>query len=181
MMTLHRLTALFTALLLLTGGTPDVLAQTPTAAVAGVILDPAGQPAWGFKVVLRDVASNKTFTSDPTDPQGNYSVQVPVGGRYKIDHVIASDGVTTLPVQDSAPVSVLTAGTTPLNVRFTNPAAADTAPHDAKQKKAGAKPWYKRPGPIVGMVLGSALVVAVVAGSSGGSSTPPASPSSPAP
>jgi hypothetical protein len=100
-----------------------------------------------------------------------------------IDHVVASDGVTELPVQESAPVSVLTAGTTPLNVRFTNrpgttPATAATA-HDDK-KKAAAKPWYKRPGPIVGIVLGSALVVALVAGGSGGSnSPPPASPTAP--
>jgi hypothetical protein len=181
--TLRRLTALLAAVALLTGGAPNVLAQASKAAVAGVILDPDGKPAWGFKVVLRDVASQKTFTSDPTDPQGNYSVQVPVGGRYMIDHVVASDGVTELPVQESAPVSVLTAGTTPLNVRFTNrpgttPATAATA-HDDK-KKAAAKPWYKRPGPIVGIVLGSALVVALVAGGSGGSnSPPPASPSAP--
>ena len=101
----RKSTALLTCLVLVTSAAPAVLAQTSESAIAGVILDPAGHPASGFKVVLRDVGSNKTFMSEPTDAQGNYSTQVPLGGRYKIDHVIANDGVTTLPVQDLPPVT----------------------------------------------------------------------------
>ena len=171
--------------LLLLNGAPGILVAASSAAITGVIVDPAGHPAYGFKVVLRDVASNQKFQSEPTDAQGNYTAQVPVGGRYKIDHVIADDGLTELPVQDAAPVSVLTAGTTLMNVRFANgptSAGAGTTSAPAASKTAPAKkPWYHRPGPIVGIVLGSAAVVGLaLAAGSGSSGTTPASPSTPA-
>lgn len=167
--TIRKSLAFITGLVLALGGAPGLFAQASTAAIAGVILDPAGQPASGFKVTLRDVASNTQYTSGPTDAAGNYTVDVPLGGRYKLEGVLAADGVTKLQVQDVPPVSVLTAGTTRLNVRFTNtPAAATetagTAPasDETKEKKEqGAVPWYQRPGPIVGMVLGGVALVAI--------------------
>ena len=169
--------ALLTCLALALGVAPGVFAQASTATIAGVILDPSGRPAFGFKAVLNDVASNTRYTSEPTDAAGNYTVKVPVGGRYKLEGVVADDGVTKLAVQDVAPVSVLAAGTTRLNVRFTdNPAAttltAGATPattEEEKKKKKGAVPWYQRPGPIVGMVLGSVAVAALLL--SGGSSS----------
>ena len=173
-------------LILVLGGAPELFAQESTASIAGVILDPAGKPASGFKVTLRDVASNTQYTSGPTDAAGNYTVKVPVGGRYKIDDVLAADGVTKLAVQDVPPVSVLEAGTTRLNVRFTStppttavagaaaagttPPASTTPPSDDKKDKS-AVPWYKRPGPIVGMVLGSAAILALALSGGGGSSS----------
>ena len=177
--------ALLTGFALVLGCSPGLFAQDSSAAVAGVILDPAGQPASGFKVTLRDVASNTQYTSGPTDAAGNYSVKVPVGGRYKIDNVVAADGVTKLAVQDVPPVSVLAAGTTRLNVRFTNTPAtatqtAGTTPADDDKKKKSAVPWYKRPGPIVGMVLGGAAILALAL-SGGGGSDNNASPSAPPP
>ena len=42
-----------------------------TVRLAGVILNPSGQPASGFKVILRDVGSNLQYTSGPTDAAGN--------------------------------------------------------------------------------------------------------------
>ena len=66
-MKLRKLTALLTCLVLTAGMAPSSWSQASTAAIVGVILDPSGNPASGFKVVLRDVASNKTFMSDPTD------------------------------------------------------------------------------------------------------------------
>jgi hypothetical protein len=180
---LRKSTAVLTCLALFGAGAPAVFAQATTAAIAGVILDPEGKPASGFKVVLRDVASNQEFTSGLTDAQGNYTAQVPLGGRYKLEGVIADDGVTKLPVQDVPPVSVLAPGTTRLNVRFNHgpaPAASTTAATNEKDKKKGAVPWYHRPGPIVGIVLGSVAVVALIAGAGGGgSSSTPASPSAP--
>ena len=169
-------------LILVLGGAPGLFAQDSSASIAGVILDPAGKPASGFKVTLRDVASNTQYTSGPTDAAGNYTVKVPVGGRYKIDDVLAADGVTKLAVQDVPPVSVLAAGTTFLNVRFTSTppttavagaAAAGTTPpaSDDKKKDKSAVPWYKRPGPIVGMVLGSAAILALALSGGGGSSS----------
>jgi hypothetical protein len=189
-------------LILVLGGAPELFAQDSTAAIAGVILDPAGKPASGFKVTLRDVASNTQYTSGPTDAAGNYSVKVPVGGRYKIDNVMAADGVTKLAVQDVPPVSVLAAGTTRLNVQFTStppttavagaavagtttaatttPPASTTPASDDKKKDKSAVPWYKRPGPIVGMVLGSVAIVALALSAGGSSSNDNnASPSTP--
>jgi hypothetical protein len=180
--------AFLLCLVLVAGAGPGVLAQESTAAIAGVILDPEGKPAAGFKAVLHDAASNKDFISDPTDAQGNYSAKVPVGGRYKLTGVIANDGVTKLPVQDVPPVNVLTAGTTRLNVRFTSttapatPAVAgNTATEDQKKKDKAAVPWYRRPGPIVGMVLGGLVIVALAAGGGGGGSNDNVSPSFPNP
>jgi hypothetical protein len=168
------------------GGAPGVFAQATTSAIAGVIIDPSGHPAEGFKVTVKDVASNTEYTSGPTDAAGNYSVQVPLGGRYKIEGVLAADGVTKLPVQDIPPVSVLTAGTTRMNVRFTNPApatatAAATPPptQEESKKDKGAVPWYKRPGPIVGMVLGAAAIAAIALSGGSDNNDNNASPSNP--
>ncbi len=176
--------AVLTCLALFMGTSANVFAQASTGAIAGVILDPSGKPASGFKVVLHDMANDKDFTSEPTDAQGNYSASVPIGGRYKVQEVIASDGVTKLPVQDIPPVSVLTAGTTRLNVRFKQGAAPGspttaTASNDDHKKDKGAVPWYKRPGPIVGMVLGGAAILALALSGGGSSSNGNASPSAP--
>jgi len=168
--------ALLTCLALAVGGAPGLFAQDPTATIAGVILDPSGKPAFGFKAVVIDTATNTKYMSAPTDAAGNYAIKVPVGGRYKLESVVANDGVTNLAVQDVAPVSVLAAGTTRLNVRFTDtPAAAtQTATTEEEKKKKGAVPWYQRPGPIVGLVLGSVAVAALLL--SGGGSASPSNP-----
>jgi hypothetical protein len=210
--------AVITCVVILSGGAPGLYAQSQTAAITGVILDPEGHPASGFKVVFRDVGSNTKFMSGPTDAAGNYALQVPLGGRYKIEGVIADDGVTKLPVQEIPPISVLTPGTTRLNVRFakastpaaaaapaagaaaaaasTAPAATSTAaaaapkpaapppqtttPAPAKAAPTTAKkPWYKRPGPITGMVIGGVLIVALAAGGGGGGGGSTASQSTP--
>jgi hypothetical protein len=179
---LRKLLAVVSCVLLLQGLAPLTSAQTSTATLAGVILNPSGQPAFGFRVVLRDVASNTQYTSEPTDAKGNYSVEVPLGGRYKVEGVVADDGVTRLPVLEVSPVSVLTAGTTRLNIRFTTGAtpATTTAKEDEKKKKKGAVPWYKTPGGITGIVIGSAVIVGLaVGGGGGGGSNPVASPSAP--
>lgn len=164
--------ALAIGLALAVGGAPGLFAQDPTAMIAGVILDPSGKPAFGFKAVVIDTATNTKYTSAPTDASGNYSIKVPVGGRYKLVSVVADDGVTQLAVQDVATVSVLEAGTTPLNIRFTSaPVAATASTEEEKKKKKGAVPWYQRPGPIVGMVLGSVAIAALLL--SGGNNASP--------
>jgi len=169
--------AVLTCLALALGTAPGLFAQESTATIAGVILDPSGRPAFGFKTVLRDVGSDTQYMSAPTDAAGNYSVQVPVGGRYKLEGVVADDGVTKLAVQDVPPVSVLEAGTTRLNVRFTD-TATPASDEKEKKKKKGAVPWYQRPGPIVGMVLGSVAIAALLL-SGGSSNDNNASPSTP--
>ena len=181
----RRSLVVLTCVVLISGSAPGLFAQSTTAAISGVILDPDGRPAFGFKVLLRDIGSNTKYTSGPTDAAGNYVVQVPVGGRYKLEGVVADDGITKLPVQDIPPISVLMPGTTRLNVRFTNaaPAALPAAPASAAKPPASAPasderekkrttiakaPWYKRPGPITGMVVGGVLIVALAAGGGGG-------------
>ena len=177
--------AVLTGVVLVLGAAPGLFAQDSTAAIAGVILDPAGKPAFGFKVIVTDVATNTQYMSAPTDAAGNYTIKVPVGGRYKLEGVVADDGVSKLAVQDVAPVSVLEAGTTHLNVRFTNtpmpPIAGATAAatEEEKKKDKGAVPWYKRPGPIVGMVLGSVALAGILVAASGGDDDNNASPSEP--
>lgn len=176
---LRKSLAILACFLVFYGSAPR--AQTPassTGTIAGVILNPSGQPAFGFRVVLVDVASNTKYTSEPTDAAGNYSVGVPIGGRYKIDGVIADDGVTHLPVLEVPPVSVLQAGTTRMNVRFTTgsagaaPATAAAASTEQdKNKKKGAVPWYKTPGGITGIVVGSAVIVGLLLSGGGGSSS----------
>lgn len=165
--------ALFMCLALAAGAAPYVFAQDPAATIAGIILDPSGKPAFGFKAVVIDTATNTKYTSSPTDAAGNYAIQVPVGGRYKLESVIADDGITKLTVQDVPPVSVLAAGTTSLNVRFTETPAPGTqtatTEEEEKKKKKGALPWYQRPGPIVGMVLGGVAIAALAL--SGGDSS----------
>jgi hypothetical protein len=197
----RKLLAGLACFVLVSSGAPALFAQAPTATFAGVILTPSGLPAAGFKAVFRDVVTNQVYMSSPTDAAGNYSVQVPVGSRYKLDNVVADDGVTKLPVQDVPPVAVRTPGTNRLNVRFTQgpapatpppvaatkpapkPAPTDTArtvsapPKKEEKNKKGGAPWYKRPGPIVGIVLGSAAVVALAVGGGGGGGSTPASPS----
>ena len=166
--------ALLMCLALAIGAAPGVFAQDPTATIAGIILDPSGKPAFGFKAVVIDTATNTKYTSSPTDAAGNYSIEVPVGGRYKLEGVVANDGVTKLAVQDVAPVSVLAAGTTRLNVRFTNnpvPETATASTEEEKKKKKAAVPWYQRPGPIVGMVLGGVAIAALALSGSESSDT----------
>jgi len=202
----RRSLVVITCLVLISASAPGRCAQSSAAAITGVILNPEGKPAFGFKVVFRDVGSGTKFTSGPTDASGNYALEVPLGGRYKIEGVVADDGVTKLPVQEIPPISVLTPGTTRLNVRFTNtpqpaaaaPAAAAAAstaastpapkssapapaPAEASEKKKtkSAAPWYKRPGPITGMVIGGVLIVGLAAGGGGGGGGGVASQSTP--
>lgn len=175
---LRKSLSLLACLLILHGFAPVLSAQTPaasTATITGVILNPAEQPAFGFRVVVRDVASDTQFISEPTDASGNYTLEVPLGGRYKIESVIADDGVTRLPVLEVPPVSVLTAGTTSLNVRFTSGtvAPATAAAGDDRDRRKGSVPWYKTPGGITGIVIGSAVVLGLAIGAGGGGDDPP--------
>lgn len=51
--------------------------------------------------------------------------------------------------------------------------AAPPAGDDKNKKDKGAVPWWKKPGPIVGMVLGGAAIVAIAVASGGGDENPP--------
>lgn len=172
------------------------------ASFAGSVLAPDNSFASGFTVVFRDVVTGKEFRSTPTGPSGEYQASVPVGGKYKLDSVVAPDG-TKLPVQNVPPISAKAAGSNRLDVKFTNseppPANAGTKPATAptevakttpppkkeekKNKGGSGVPWWKKPGPIVGIVLGAvasaALIVIAVSGSEDASPPTSVSPSTP--
>jgi hypothetical protein len=151
-----------------------VLAEE-TAQFAGTILDPDGRPAAGFQVVLKDAERGTEFTSAPSGPDGAYAVSVRIGGNYALARVLAPDG-TALPVQSIPPVRVDSAGTNRLDVAFQRQAPTPRTREDEDDRGAAAKPWYKKPWGIVGIVLGVGAVAALAAG--GGDDDPPVSPSS---
>jgi hypothetical protein len=164
-----------------TAGMP-VLGQE-TATINGLVVGPNGEVGKGFMVHLKDIGSDRMIAGGPTDAAGNYSAQVPVGGRYIIDHVTAPDG-TVLSVQSIAPIPIRYAGSTRLDVKFEAAPvkAAETEPKPEPVKTAKTpkpttgvkKPWYKTPLGITGIVLGAGGVIAAAGGSSSSSSSPSA-------
>lgn len=201
---LRRAAAVVTALALFVPLAALPAAAQGTATFAGTVFAPSGAPVGaGFKVILRDVRSGAQYTA-VTDAAGAYSIPVPLGGRYKLESAVAPDG-TVLPVQNVPPIAALVPGTNRIDVKFSQPAAAaptpgkpetttaqkpapTPAPHagtqvaqakpEKKKKKKAVGPWWKRPGPIVGIVLGAVAVGAAVGGGGGGSKKN-ASPSTP--
>ena len=201
---------------------PALAAETAT--FTGTVIAPDNSFASGFTVVFKDATTGQEYRSAPTSATGEYQVSVPTGGRYKLDSVSAPDG-TKLPVQNVPPIPVRVAGSSKLDVKFTQPtnaggapavaaapagaaakpaaAAATPAPKPAsaaakpaststqtvaakpaedekkKKKKDGEVPWWKRPGPITGIVLGSLAVVAIAVSAGGGNDNPPISQSLP--
>jgi len=70
----------------------------------GTILDSAGDPVPGYRVVARAVDGTEPFISQPSDGEGRYSLVVPTGERYLIVALIApSGGRVALP--DSEPLT----------------------------------------------------------------------------
>jgi hypothetical protein len=69
-------------------------------------------------VVFRDVVGNTRYASTATDVNGKYIIELPRGGRYQIDNVIADDAVTRLPVPEAPMISVVTAEKMSVNVSF---------------------------------------------------------------
>jgi hypothetical protein len=195
--------AIATAAALILGISAPAL-SADMATFDGVVVGADDTFADKFTVVYKDAATGQEYRSAPTNSLGQYQVSVPVGARYKLDSVVASDG-TKLAVQNVPPIRVTTAGTNRVDVKFTSavvgtgaaPAAAAAAAGEAttepattasnapkkeeeKKKDKGGVPWWKRPGPITGIVLGSLAIGALAIGGSGGDNpTPAVSPSAP--
>ena len=194
-----------------------------TATFSGVVTDTSGKAVGaGYTVKLKDVVSGSDFNG-VTDAAGSYKIQVPVGGRYRLDSVLADDGKTVLPVQKVPPIAALVASNNRLDVRFTQApppvavAAAPTAvpaatapatapatpavtklppagtpittttaastppmpPPTEEEKKKSSAPWYKKPGPLIGMVAGAGGVLAIALSGGDDDQLPVASPSEP--
>jgi len=177
---------------------PLAHAQQP-ASLQGVILDPTGRPAPGFKVVYKDVVSGTEFTSSPSNAAGEYTLQVPVGARYQLTSALAPDG-TRLPIQAGAPLPVRAAGVYRRDVQFQlqgaqvteppkPPAAQPPTPPPPKPKavtpppppsqarpREEAKPWWKKPGGVIGIILGVGVAAALIGGGGGGGGASPSHP-----
>ncbi|ANM28730.1 hypothetical protein ABI59_02565 [Acidobacteria bacterium Mor1] len=151
------------------------------ASLQGTLLDPSGNPASGFKVVVQDIASGKNYVSSASSSAGEYALDVPAGPRYRIVEAITPDG-TRLQVQANPPLPVRVSGSYRLpDVLFVQGAAADEKPaksssssssSSSKSASSGSsssssgattsvKPWYKKPGGIIGIVAGSIAVIAL--------------------
>ena len=104
---------------------------------SGAVMAPDNSFAQGFTVVFKDVATGQEFKSGPTSATGEYHVSVPTGGRYKLDSVLAPDG-TKLPVQNVPPIPVRVAGSSKLDVKFTNAATPPGTAVAAAAPAAGA-------------------------------------------
>jgi len=116
------------------------------ATFAGAVMAPDNSFAQGFTVVFRDVTTGKEFRSGPTSATGEYQVSVPTGGRYKLDSVFAPDG-TKLPVQNVPPIPVRVAGSTKLDVKFTNVAPPPAGPAVAAAPPVAAPAAKPAPAP----------------------------------
>ncbi len=152
------------------------------ASLQGTLLDPSGNPASGFKVVVQDIASGKNYVSSASSSAGEYALDVPAGPRYRIVEAITPDG-TRLQVQANPPLPVRVSGSYRLpDVLFVQGAAADEKPAKSSSSSSSSKsssassssssssssgattsvkPWYKKPGGIIGIVAGSIAVIAL--------------------
>jgi len=79
---------------LLAAATPST-AQESFAAIGGKVLDTAGAPLAGYRVVYRDANDLEVFISLPSDADGEYIVSLPEGRRYNAVAVIAPSGRRT--------------------------------------------------------------------------------------
>jgi hypothetical protein len=92
----------------------------------------------------------------------------------------AAAGSTPAPKPAAPAAAATTASSTPAAKPATPATGAATAStstagtEEKKKKDKGAVPWWKKPGPIVGMVLGGAAIVAIAV-SGGGDDNPPVS------
>lgn len=80
-------------LLLATISVPPLLAQGATMIpVAGRVTDAAQLPVPGFRVVLRAAGTNEIYLSAPTDEEGSFRVDIPMGVNCTPVAVISPEG-----------------------------------------------------------------------------------------
>lgn len=155
------------------------LAQDDGATLVGTFVDEALQPAAGIQAVLLDVSTNTRYTSEPSDASGTWSIDVPPGGRFQIVGMI-KDGGPEQPVLNSPIRAVRVPGTyefapvvfkaVPVAEQAAPPAEDEDEedavppyrqPKPAKTPKAG-KPAWKKPGAVVGYVLGGGVLAYIL-------------------
>ena len=160
-----------------------VLAQEEQATLVGTFVDEGLQPAAGIQAVLLDVSTNTRYTSEPSDASGTWSIDVPPGGRFQIVGMI-KDGGPEQPVLNSPIRAVRVPGTYEFApVVFKAAPAAPAAPATGEQPPAedeeeaaappyrqpkptkppkAGKPAWKKPGAVVGYVLGGGVLAYIL-------------------
>jgi hypothetical protein len=126
-------------------GIPTIAGSIAT--IESAVYDPAGRPVAGYTVVMKDVASGPEFVSRPSTRSGEYTIDVPVGARYRVVSIVTPSG-ESLPVRQAVPVSVRGGGSHRMNVHLR------VAPGSSSAQIA--------PGATGGGLSTSAKVVAVV-------------------
>lgn len=136
------------------------LAQDKTAGFSGIVLDPEGKPAEGFRLVFQDEAGQE-HVAPPSDDLGRYSVEL-VPGSYKLVAAVAADGSRLdVPALPALPVD---RGARRLDIRIGYPeqmaGAGKTAGQPAgkppKTKSGGGIPWVQ-----IGAATGTVLILAL--------------------
>ena len=132
------------------------------ATIEGTIIDASENPVVGAKAVWFDAETGVEYTSAASSPTGAYSVSVPVGGRYQIKHLVSADG-SILKIQQFAPVRIQGEGVTTLDILMTGSSTKAAAGAAATGGSSAGGGGGLSTGAIVGIVVGAALVGAVIA------------------
>jgi hypothetical protein len=135
--------------LLATVSVPVRADEKPTeGGFSGLVLDPAGKPASGFRLVfLGD--DQVEHTSSPSDELGRYSISVPAGLHYRVVAALAPDG-TRLDVPELPPLEA-EVGVRRLDIRIRYP---EEGVAGATPSRTWQLPWVR-----VGVAAGATLLL----------------------
>ena len=164
---LARIPIFFAALLLVC---PVISADSNRVEIRGGILTPDGAAGIGYRVVFVSPESGRELTSEPADFDGEFFVLVPANEDYLASYVLAPGTDTRHPIENSPRIVIRDRGVV-VNVQLVNGTAnaSLTGVGDSGGTLAsGQKPRWKRPGAIVGYVIGAAAVPALLLGAEGG-------------
>jgi hypothetical protein len=99
--------SLLSIVMLLAGSAPGLFAQDTSAAFVGVILDPSGKPASGFKVVLKDkVEEPDKPKPEPAKPNAKSGQPKPIAVRANFNPLAAFAPATLTGADGTADIAV---------------------------------------------------------------------------
>jgi hypothetical protein len=130
--------------LFLSSGSFPLLAQEEgaTGTLTGMVLDPSGEPAEGFRLVFQSEDAAVEFISGPSDATGKYSLPLPAGSNYLLVAAVAPDGAR-LDVPQLPPISV-EEGVRRVDVRFSYPQTPEGVPTErAERSRIRELPWWR--------------------------------------
>jgi len=167
---------------------PRTMAEAK-AVIRGGVVDLNGHPAAGFRVLVTDRLEGARYMSPPSDTKGEYSLEVAPRGKYVVAGIVAPDG-THFPVQQVASLSISRPGAYRMDIQFeeapglptgalrpsgeasaTTPAARGAG---RTTPPVAARPWWKSPVGITGIVVAGTVLLVAVANSGGGTASPSA-------